>query len=154
MTYLMLMFFPIIISWLLTKLAEVSHDLMRCWEWNHVSLAVRHHPRKHHKKKKARRPSKNKDQVRTFNHWPSLLSKLVVKLSTLYTASRWPSPSSHCPILLPLLQPLNCLTKSQESILTPSPLSSASTPWPQSCWEINLTNLRTSRCTMTQKWKE
>ncbi len=48
------MFFPIIISKLLTKLAEVSHDLARHWEWNHICLVVHHHPRKHHKKKKAR----------------------------------------------------------------------------------------------------
>jgi hypothetical protein len=54
LTYLMLMFFPIILSWLLTKLAGVSHDLMRHWEWNHVPLAIRHHPRKHRKKKTAR----------------------------------------------------------------------------------------------------
>ncbi len=63
MTYLILMFFPIIVSWLLTKLVEVSHDLTCHWEWNHVCLMFHHHPRKHCKKKKARRPSKNKDQV-------------------------------------------------------------------------------------------
>jgi hypothetical protein len=45
-------------------LVEVSHDLARRWEWNHVHLAVRHHPRKHHKTKKARQPSKIEDQVR------------------------------------------------------------------------------------------
>jgi hypothetical protein len=54
MTYLILMFFPITVSWLLTKLAEVSHDLTCHWDWNHIRLAVRHHPRKHHKKKKAK----------------------------------------------------------------------------------------------------
>ncbi len=43
---------------------EVSHDLTCQWEWNHVRLAVRHHPRKHRKKKKVRQPSKIKDQVR------------------------------------------------------------------------------------------
>jgi hypothetical protein len=64
MTYLMVLFFPTIPSWLLTKLAEVSHDLTHHWEWNHVCLAVCHHPRKHRKKKKARHPSKNEDQVR------------------------------------------------------------------------------------------
>ncbi len=63
MTYLTLLFFPAILSWLLTKLAEVSHDLMRQWEWNYVRLAVRHHPRKHRKKKKTRQPGKIKDQV-------------------------------------------------------------------------------------------
>ena len=63
MTYLMLIFVPTILSWLLTKLAEVSHDLTCRWEWNHICLAVRHHSRKHCKKKKARQPSKNKDQV-------------------------------------------------------------------------------------------
>jgi hypothetical protein len=47
MTYLMLLFFPTILSWLLTKLAEASHDLTRHWEWNHVCLMVHHHPRKH-----------------------------------------------------------------------------------------------------------
>jgi hypothetical protein len=64
MTYLTLLLYPTILSWLLTKLAEVSHDLTCQWEWNHARLAVRHHPRKHRKKKKARRPSKIKDQVR------------------------------------------------------------------------------------------
>ncbi len=59
------MFFPTFVSWFLSKLAEVSHDLMRCWKWNHVCLAVCHHPRKHRKKKKARQTSKIKDQVRT-----------------------------------------------------------------------------------------
>jgi hypothetical protein len=54
MTYLILTFFPIIVSWLLTKLAEVSHDLTRCWEWSYVRLMVHHHPRKHRKKKKER----------------------------------------------------------------------------------------------------
>ncbi len=64
MTYLTLLLFPTILSWLLTKLAKVSHDLMRQWEWNHFRLAIRHHPRKHCKKKKARQPSKSKDQGR------------------------------------------------------------------------------------------
>ena len=63
MTYLILMFFPIIVSSLLTKLAEVSQDLTRRQEWNHICLTVRHHPRKRHRKKKARLPSKNEDQV-------------------------------------------------------------------------------------------
>jgi hypothetical protein len=63
MTYLTLLFFPTILSWLLTKLAEVSHDLTRQWEWNHMHLAVRHHPRMHLKKKKTRQPSKIEDQV-------------------------------------------------------------------------------------------
>ncbi len=54
MTYLSILLFPIILSWLLTKLVEASHDLMHCWEWNHVWLAVRYYPRKHRKKKKAR----------------------------------------------------------------------------------------------------
>jgi hypothetical protein len=64
LTYLMLLFFPTILSWLLTKLAKVFHDLMSQWEWNHVHLAVHHHPRKHRKKKKARLPSTIEDQVR------------------------------------------------------------------------------------------
>jgi hypothetical protein len=63
MTYVTLLFFPTILSWLLTMLAGVSHEVMRCWEWNHICLVVRQHPRKHHKKKKARQPSKNEDQV-------------------------------------------------------------------------------------------
>jgi hypothetical protein len=58
MTYLSILFLPIILAWLLTKLVETSHDLMRHWEWNHICLVVRHYPRKHRKKKKARRPSK------------------------------------------------------------------------------------------------
>jgi hypothetical protein len=64
MTYLTLLFFPTILSWLLNKLAEVSHDLMHQREWNHVCLAVCHHPRKHRKKKKTRQPSKIEGQVR------------------------------------------------------------------------------------------
>jgi hypothetical protein len=62
MTYLTLLLFPTIMSWLLTKLANVSHDLMQQWEWNHFWLVVHHHPRKHHKKKKAGRPSKSEGQ--------------------------------------------------------------------------------------------
>ncbi len=62
MTYLTLLLFPTIMSWLLTKLVNVSHDLMRQWEQNYFQLAVPHHPRKHCKKKKAGRPSKSKDQ--------------------------------------------------------------------------------------------
>jgi hypothetical protein len=63
MTYLSILFLPIILSWLLIKLVEASHDLTRCWEWNHICLPVRHYPRKHRKKKKARRPSKFKGQA-------------------------------------------------------------------------------------------
>ncbi len=59
----MLLFFPTILSWLLTKLVEVSHGLTRQWEWYHVCLAVRHYPRKHHKKKKVRQPNKIEDQA-------------------------------------------------------------------------------------------
>jgi hypothetical protein len=62
MTYLSLLLFPTVLPWLLTKLAEVSHELMCHCEWNHVCLAVRHHLRKHHKKKRAGRLSKSKDQ--------------------------------------------------------------------------------------------
>ncbi len=60
MTNLSILFLPIILFWFLTKLVETSHDLTRHWDWNHICLAVRHYPRKHHKKKKARRPSKFK----------------------------------------------------------------------------------------------
>jgi hypothetical protein len=63
MTYLSLLLFPTILSWLLTKLAEISHDLTCRWEWNHIGLAICHHPRKHQKKKKARQPSTIEDQV-------------------------------------------------------------------------------------------
>jgi hypothetical protein len=63
MTYLSLLLFPTILSWLLAKLAEISHDLTCQWEWNHIHLAVHHYPRKHRKKKKARQPNKIKDQV-------------------------------------------------------------------------------------------
>jgi hypothetical protein len=41
MTYLSILFLPIILSWLFTKLVETSHDLSCHWEWNHVRLAVR-----------------------------------------------------------------------------------------------------------------
>jgi hypothetical protein len=54
MNYLSILFLPIILSWFLTKLVETSHDLTRRWEWKQVHLMVRHYPRKHHKKKKAR----------------------------------------------------------------------------------------------------
>jgi hypothetical protein len=63
MTYLSILFLPIILSWLLTKLVETSHDLTHLWEWNHVCLLVCHYPRKHRKKKEARRPSKIEGQV-------------------------------------------------------------------------------------------
>jgi hypothetical protein len=63
MTYLPILFLPIILSWLLTKLVETSHDLTRPWGWNHVCLTVRHYPRKHRKKKKARQPSKFEGQA-------------------------------------------------------------------------------------------
>ncbi len=63
MTYLSILFLQIILSWLLTKLVEASHDLSCCREWNHVCLMVHYYPRKHHKKKKARQPSKIKGQA-------------------------------------------------------------------------------------------
>jgi hypothetical protein len=44
MIYLSILFLSIILSWFLTKLVETSHDLTRCWEWNHIRLAVRHYP--------------------------------------------------------------------------------------------------------------
>jgi hypothetical protein len=62
MTYLSILFLPIILSWLLTKLVNASHDLSCCREWNRVRLAVRYYPRKHRKKKKARQPSKIEGQ--------------------------------------------------------------------------------------------
>jgi hypothetical protein len=79
LTYLMLLFFLTILSWLLTKLAEVSHGLMHQWEWNHVRPAVQHYPRKHCKKKKVRRPSKIEDQAhkRSF-HMPTYLLPLAL----------------------------------------------------------------------------
>jgi hypothetical protein len=83
---------------------------------------------------------------------PILPSKLVVALSTLYAASRRPSPSIiACPKLLPLLRPLTCLTKSQESVLILTPLSLAWTPLPQSHSEIAQINSRISRRTTTRK---
>jgi hypothetical protein len=63
MTYPSILLFPIILSWLLTKLVETSHDLSCCWEWNHICLAVRYYPRKHYKKKKARQSRKIKGQA-------------------------------------------------------------------------------------------
>ncbi len=63
MTYLSILLFSIILSWLLTKLVETFHDLLHHWEWNHVRLAVRYYPRKHRKNKKARRPGKIKCQA-------------------------------------------------------------------------------------------
>jgi hypothetical protein len=79
MTYLTLLLFPTIISWLLTKLVNVSHDLMRQWEWNHFWLVVCHHPRKHRKKKKARQPSKSEDQgQRKRSFIPSYLLSMAL----------------------------------------------------------------------------
>jgi hypothetical protein len=79
LTFLILQFFSTILSWLLTKLAEVSHDLTRQWEWNHVRLAVRHHPRKHCKKKKAKQPSKIKNQAqRKRSFTPTYLLPLAL----------------------------------------------------------------------------
>ncbi len=73
------MFLPIILSWLLTKLEGVSHDLMRHWEWNHFCLGVRHHARKHRKKKITRQPSKIKDQVwRKRSFTPTYLLPLAL----------------------------------------------------------------------------
>ncbi len=76
MTYLSILLFPIILSWLLTKLVETSHDLSCCWEWNHVCLVVRYYPRKHHKKKKASRPSKIKGQAQRKK--PLMLTYLLL----------------------------------------------------------------------------
>jgi hypothetical protein len=80
LTYLMLLFFPTILCWLFTKLAEVSHGLTHQWEWNHVRLKACHYPRtKHHKKKKARQPNKIEDQAskRSF-HKPTNLLPLTL----------------------------------------------------------------------------
>jgi hypothetical protein len=63
MIYLSILLFPIILSWLLTKLVETSHDLLHCWKWNHICLAVRYYPRKHRKKKKAKQPRKIEGQA-------------------------------------------------------------------------------------------
>jgi hypothetical protein len=126
MTYLTLLLFPTIMSWLLTKLANVSHDLMRQWEWNHFWLAVHHHPRKHcKKKKKARWPSNllanTKDKGKGFVHqltfylWPSLPSELVFKPRTLYAASRQLSPSNDCPSLFLCCSHLIALTSPKDA---------------------------------------
>ncbi len=75
----MLLYFPTILCWLLTKLVEVSHLLTHRWEWNHVRLTARHHPRKHRKKKKARLPSKIEDQAskRSFHIIPTYILPLA-----------------------------------------------------------------------------
>ena len=76
MTYLSILFLPIILSWLLTKLVETSHDLSCCWEWNHVCLVACYYPRKHRKKKKARRPCKIKGQAQRKK--PLMLTYLLL----------------------------------------------------------------------------
>ncbi len=76
MNYLSILFLPIILSWLLTKLVEASHDLSCCQEWNHVCLAVCYYPRKHHKKKKARQTSKIKGQAQRKK--PLMLTYLLL----------------------------------------------------------------------------
>ncbi len=85
------MFFPIIVSGLLTKLAEVSHDLTCHWEWNHVCLAVHHHPRKHRKKKKARQEEESKKTKQEQR--PSMEEKVLhtnlPSTSSLYHLQSW-----------------------------------------------------------------
>jgi hypothetical protein len=81
MTYLSILLFSIILSWLLTKLVETFHDLMRCWEWNHVCLAVRYYPRKHRKKKKTRRPSKIEGQAQRKK---SLMPTYLIPLALIF----------------------------------------------------------------------
>ncbi len=106
MTYLSILLFPTILSWLFTKLVETSHDLSCCWEWNHVCLAILYYPRKHRKKKKARRPSKIEGQAQrkkslmlTYLLPLALISfKVGVVSSTPYAASGQPSTCiSACP---------------------------------------------------------
>jgi hypothetical protein len=94
LTYLMLMFFPIILFWLLAKLAGVSHDLTCSWEWNHICLAVCDHPRKHRKNKKARQPSKIEDQVwRKSSFTPTYLLPLAL---TAFKVGCQVEHSVHC----------------------------------------------------------
>ncbi len=97
---------PNILSWLLTKLAEVSYDLTRQWEWNHVCPIVRHHPRKHRKKKKTRRPCKIKDQVQQKR---SLTSTYLLPLALI--AFKVSCRIKHSMRRLKAALTINCLPK-------------------------------------------
>jgi hypothetical protein len=164
LTYLVLLFFSTILSWLLTKLAEVSHYLMRQWEWNHLCLAVCHHPRKHRKKKKARRPSKNKDQVqRKRSLTPTYLLPLALiafkvgccvmhflrHLKAALTIECLPelvvfSAATNLPFQVPRIH-----FDTNSFVIGINTFASITL-------ETTQTPLRTSRCTvkrMTQKWK-
>jgi hypothetical protein len=107
MTYLSLLLFPTILSWLLTKLAEISHHLTCQWEWNHICLAVPCFPRKHHKKKKARQPSKIEDQVQRKG---SLIPTYLLPLALIaFKVGCRVEHSVHC--LKAALTINNCLPK-------------------------------------------
>ena len=94
MTYLSILFLPIILSWLLTKLVEASHDLSCCWEWNHDCLTVRYYPRKHRKKKKARRPGKIEGQAQRKK--PLMLTYLLLLALISFKVGCRVEHSLHC----------------------------------------------------------
>jgi hypothetical protein len=163
MTYLTHLFFPTILSLLFTRLVEVSHDLMRCWEWNHVHLLVRHHPRKHRKKKKARQPSKNKDQVwRKRSFIPTYLLPLALisfkvgcqvehsirRLKAVLTIERLPKLVAFAVVnQLPYQVPIICFD-TNSFVIGMDTLASIMLG--------NHPNQRTSSCTvkrMKRKWK-
>jgi hypothetical protein len=141
LTYLMLLFFPKIMSWLLTKLVEVSHVLMRnigsgtTCTWQSVTTpgsTARKRKQDNQARSRTKYERKGSSHLRTSYLWPSLSSMLIVESSTPYAASRWPSPYNACPNLLPLPQPLTYHIKSPESASTPTPLSLALTHMHQS----------------------
>ncbi len=94
MTYLSILCLPIILSWLLTKLVKASHDLSRHREWNYVCLAVCYYPRKHHKKKKARQPSKIKNQAQRKK--PLMLTHLLPLALISFKVGCCVEHSLHC----------------------------------------------------------
>jgi hypothetical protein len=98
---------PIIASWLLIKLAEVSHDLMTIgngttfplWSVTTPGRTARRRKQEDQARSKTKHGEKCSSHQLTFYRWPSSPSKLVLKLSTLYAVSRQPSSSNNCPSL-------------------------------------------------------
>jgi hypothetical protein len=163
MTYLSILFLPIILSWLLTKLVETSHDLTRCWEWNHVHLAIRLYPRKHHKKNKARQPSKFEGQAQRKKSL-MLTYLLPLALISFKTGCCVEHSLRHLQAALNMHQ---CLPKIVAfAMSTTLPYQVPSIRFDTDSFTIGIDtfasimlettriNLRTSRHTKTRKWKE
>jgi hypothetical protein len=163
MTYLSILFLPIILSWFLAKLVETSHDLMHCWEWNHVSLAVHHYPRKHCKKKKSRRPSKFEGRAQRKK--PLMLTYLLLlALISFKVGCRVEHSLRRLRAALNMHQCLPKIVAFTASTTLPYQVPSIRFDTDSSVIgvdtfasissETTRINLRTSRCMTTRKWKE